>query len=217
MKPSPLEQHQRLLGRRDFLRTAGGGLGAAALASLVPGVAGADAAGSHHRPRARRVIWLFMAGAPSQLDTFDPKPGLVDRFREPLPPSVTQGQRVTAMTRGKEQLVCPSRYTFRPAGQSGVEWCELFPHLAGVADDICVVRTLSTNAINHDPGKTSFCTGSEIPGKPSMGAWLSYGLGSLNKDLPDFVVVPSAFWSGRVNVQALYARLWGSGFLPSRT
>ncbi|MEE3178484.1 MAG: DUF1501 domain-containing protein, partial [Verrucomicrobiota bacterium] len=93
---------------------------------------------------------------------------------------------------------------------------ELLPHLSKVADDLCFIHSFNTNAINHDPGKTSFCTGSEIPGKPSMGAWLSYGLGSLNKDLPDFVVVPSAFWSGRVNVQALYARLWGSGFLPSK-
>jgi hypothetical protein len=93
---------------------------------------------------------------------------------------------------------------------------ELLPNISTVADDICLIHSLKTNAINHDPGKTSFCTGSEIPGKPSMGSWLSYGLGSMNKDLPDYVVMPSAFWSGKVNVQALYARLWGSGFLPSK-
>jgi hypothetical protein len=120
------------------------------------------------------------------------------------------------MTRGKKQLVAPSTFKFAQKGKSGVWMSELLPHTSGLADDLCLVHSFNTNAINHDPGKTSFCTGSEIPGKPSMGAWLSYGLGSLNKDLPDFVVVPSAFWSGRVNVQALYARLWGSGFLPSR-
>ncbi|MDP6111619.1 MAG: DUF1501 domain-containing protein, partial [Planctomycetota bacterium] len=101
-------------------------------------------------------------------------------------------------------------------GQSGVWVSDLLPYLSTVADDLCFVHSMHTDAINHDPGKTSFCTGSEIPGKPSMGAWLSYGLGTMNKDLPDFVVMPSAFWSGRVNVQALYARLWGSAFLPSR-
>ena len=217
MKCSILEEQSRLRTRRAFLRSAGGGLGAAALAALLPGTCQADGLGVHHRPRARRVIWLFMAGAPSQLDTFDPKPGLVELFREPLPPSVTMGQRVTAMTRGKEQLVCPSRYAFSPAGESGVLWCELFPHLAALADDVCVVRTLSTNAINHDPAKNFMCTGSEIPGRASMGAWLSYGLGSMNRDLPDFVVLTSAFWTGGTrNVQGLYHRLWGTGPLPSR-
>ncbi|MDP6503543.1 MAG: DUF1501 domain-containing protein, partial [Planctomycetota bacterium] len=110
----------------------------------------------------------------------------------------------------------PSKFTFSRRGQSGVWVSDLLPYLSTVADDLCFVHSMNTDAINHDPGKTSFCTGSEIPGKPSMGAWLSYGLGTMNKDLPDFVVMPSAFWSGRVNVQALYARLWGSAFLPSR-
>ena len=205
-----------LQSRRMFLQNSGMGLGAAALASLVPRAGGAARPGPHFAPRAKRIIFLFMAGAPSQLDLFDYKPELHKRFKTELPKSVSMGQRVTAMTRGKQQLVAPSRFTFSRQGKSGVWMSELLPHLSQHADDLCLVHSMHTDAINHDPGKTSFCTGSEIPGKPSMGAWLSYGLGSLNKDLPDYVVMPSAFWSGRVNVQALYARLWGSGFLPSR-
>ena len=192
------------------------GLGAAALASLVRKPAFAAPGALRFRPRAKRVIFLFMAGAPSQVDLFDRKPDLHKLFKTELPKSISKGQRVTTMTRGKQQLVAPTMFEFAQQGKSGVWMSELLPHLAGVADDLCFIHSFNTNAINHDPGKTSFCTGSEIPGKPSMGAWLSYGLGSMNKDLPDFVVMPSAFWSGKVNVQALYARLWGSGFLPSK-
>ena len=210
----PLQQLQMIANRRRFLTTTGVGLGTTAFASLIPQVV--RAGGSQVAPRAKRIIFLFMAGAPSQVDLFDYKPGLEDRFKTELPKSVSKGQRVTAMTRGKEQLVAPSAFGFAQQGQSGVWMSELLPHLSAHADKLCFVHSLNTDAINHDPGKTSFCTGSEIPGKPSMGAWLSYGLGSLNKDLPDFVVLPSAFWSGKVNVQALYARLWSSGFLPSK-
>jgi hypothetical protein len=192
------------------------GLGTAALASLVPQLGSAAELGSHHRPRAKRVIFLFMAGAPSQVDLFDYKPDLHKYAGTALPKSISAGQRVTAMTLGKEQLVVPSKFKFGRQGKSGVWMSELLPHLSTMADDLCLIHSLNTNAINHDPGKTSFCTGTEIPGKASMGAWLSYGLGTLNKDLPDFVVMPSARWSGKVNVQALYARLWGSGFLPSK-
>jgi len=204
-----------LQSRRSFLLNTGMGLGTAAMASLFPGFASA-AAPPHFRPKAKRVIFLFMAGAPSQIDMFDPKPELHKRFKEPLPPSISMGQRVTAMTLGKEQLVVPSMFEFERHGKSGMWMSELLPHLSKNADDLCMIHSFQTNAINHDPGKTSFCTGTEIAGSPSIGAWLSYGLGSLNKDLPDFVVMPSARWSGRVNVQALYARLWGSGFLPSK-
>jgi hypothetical protein len=210
-----LEEHNRLQSRRQFLQASGMGLGVTAMASLVPqgGVAGIL---RHHAPTAKRVIFLFMAGAPSQLDLFDYKPGLEKRFKEPLPESVSKGQRVTAMTRGTTQLVAPSMFGFHRRGQNGVWWSDLLPHLSEVADDICVVKSLNTNAINHDPAKTFFCTGSEIPGKASMGAWLSYGLGSMNRDLPDFVVLTSAYWTGGTrNVQGLYSRLWGSGFLPS--
>ena len=212
-----LRQFETLQSRRSFLLNTGMGLGSAALASLVPKVLGSDATLSPNpSAKAKRVIFLFMAGAPSQIDLFDYKPDLHKLFRTELPKSISQGQRVTTMTRGKDQFVAPSMFKFAQQGSSGVWMSELLPHLSTVADDLCLIHSFNTNAINHDPGKTSFCTGSETPGKPSMGAWLSYGLGSLNKDLPDFVVIPSAFWRGKVNVQALYARLWGSGFLPSK-
>ena len=171
----------------------------------------------HFPPKARRVIFLFMAGAPSQLDLFDYKPQLEKQFNEPLPKSVSKGQRVTAMTKGLEQRVAPSMFKFHRAGESGLWMSELLPHLSTVADDLCIIKSTNTDSINHDPGKTLFCTGSEIPGKASLGSWLSYGLGSLNRNLPDFVVLPSAFWTGdQANIQALYSRLWGSGFLPSK-
>ncbi len=202
--------------RRSFLLNSGMGIGASAFASLIAGKGAAAKESPFPKARAKRVIFLFMAGAPSQVDLFDRKPEMHKLFKSKLPKSVSKGQRVTTMTRGHEQLVAPTMFKFSQQGKSGVWMSELLPNLSTVADDICLVHSFNTNAINHDPGKTSFCTGSEIPGKPSMGAWLSYGLGTLNKDLPDFVVMPSAFWSGKVNVQALYARLWGSGFLPSK-
>ena len=211
-----LREHDLLASRRSFLLNTGMGLGATALATLVPQPAAAANFRLKGKPRAKRVIFLFMAGAPSQMDLFDYKPDLHKLFKTELPKSVSQGQRVTAMTRGRQQLVAPTMFKFAQKGKNGVWMSELLPHLSDLADDLCLVHSFNTNAINHDPGKTSFCTGSEIPGQASMGAWLSYGLGSLNKDLPDFVVMPSAFWSGRVNVQALYARLWGSSFLPSK-
>ena len=191
------------------------GIGASAFASLIGGALNKVQA-NEAKPKAKRVIFLFMAGAPSQVDLFDYKPDMHKLFKTKLPKSVSKGQRVTSMTRGREQLVAPTMFKFSQQGKSGVFMSELLPNLSTVADDLCLIHSFNTNAINHDPGKTSFCTGSEIPGKPSMGSWLSYGLGTLNKDLPDFVVMPSAFWSGKVNVQALYARLWGSGFLPSK-
>ena len=210
-----LAKTAELQSRRTFLLNSGMGLGTAAFASLLTRAGAAAQTGLHHPAKAKRVIFLFMAGAPSQVDLFDYKPDLHKLFKTGLPKSVSKGQRVTTMTRGRQQLVAPSTFKFARQGKSGIWMSELLPHLSSTADDLCMVHSFNTNAINHDPGKTSFCTGSEIPGKPSMGAWLSYGLGSLNRDLPDFVVIPSAFWSGRVNVQALYARLWGSGFLPS--
>ena len=202
--------------RRSFLLNSGMGIGASAFASLIASKGAAAKEPSLSKARAKRVIFLFMAGAPSQVDLFDYKPEMHKLFKTKLPKSISKGQRVTTMTRGREQLVAPTMFKFSQQGKSGVWMSELLPNISTLADDICLVHSFNTNAINHDPGKTSFCTGSEIPGKPSMGSWLSYGLGTLNKDLPDFVVMPSAFWSGKVNVQALYARLWGSGFLPSK-
>ena len=211
-----LEDHNRLQARRQFLKTSGMGLGATALASLLPQNSMAQPA-ADRPPRAKHVIFLFMAGAPSQIDLFDYKPELGKLFKQPLPESISMGQRVTAMTKGKTQLVAPSMFKFHRKGQNGIWMCELLPHLSEVADDLCIINSMHTNAINHDPAKTFICTGSEIPGKASMGAWLSYGLGSMNRDLPDFIVLTSAYWTGGTrNVQALYSRLWGSGFLPSK-
>ena len=218
-----LQQLETLQNRRRFLRNTGVGLGTAASAALLGNqvansaeISSGNSTGVHFRARAKRIIFLFMAGAPSHVDLFDYKPDLHKYFKQELPKSVSNGQRVTAMTRGKQQLVQPTMFNFHQRGQSGVWMSELLPHLSSCADQLCFLNSMHTDAINHDPGKTSFCTGSEIAGKPSMGAWLSYGLGSMNQDLPNFVVMPSAFWSGKVNVQGLYARLWGSGFLPSQ-
>jgi hypothetical protein len=227
-----IEQFHTLTNRRRFLTNSGMGLGASALGSLLAGTQMAAAApfaaaqdtphatglphGCHHAPKAKRVIFLFMAGAPSQVDLFDYKPQLKEQFRKPLPPSVSNGQRVTAMTKGQAQLIAPSKFSFEQKGESGQWMSELLPHLGTQVDKLCFIDSMHTESINHDPGKTAFSTGSEIPGKPSMGAWLSYGLGTLNRDLPDYIVMPSAYWSGKVNVQALYSRLWGSGFLPSK-
>nr|WP_146389913.1 DUF1501 domain-containing protein [Allorhodopirellula solitaria] len=212
--------------RRRFLTNAGMGLGTAAMASLLSQSANARGSaapgasnlphGCHHTPKAKRVIFLFMAGGPSQMDLFDYKPNLDKFFKQELPASVSQGQRVTAMTKGQSQLIASTKFKFARAGESGLWMSELLPHLSTQADKLCFIDSMNTDSINHDPGKTLFSTGSEIPGKPSMGAWLSYGLGTLNKDLPDYVVMPSAFWGGKVNVQGLYSRLWGSGFLPSK-
>ncbi len=214
----PIDSYQAVQSRRQFLNRSSVGLGAAVLGSLAARQGRAGALGAtHFAPRAKRVIFLFMAGAPSQVDLYDYKPGLAEKFKEPLPPEVRDGQRVTAMTRNAAHLIQPSMFKFAQHGEGGLYMCELLPHLAAVADDLCLIKSMHTDAINHDPGKTLICTGSQIPGKPSLGAWLSYGLGSLNRDLPDFIVLNSAFWSGdQANVQALYSRLWGTGFLPSK-
>ena len=215
---TPFQQFNNRQNRRQFLRTSAMGLGAAAVGSLASKASAATLKdGAHFPAKAKRVIFLFMAGAPSQLDLFDYKPNLHDQFNKPLPESVSNGQRVTAMTRGAKQLIQPSKFKFSRRGKSGIFMSELLPHLSGVVDDLCFIKSMNTDAINHDPAKTLFCTGSEIAGKASLGAWLSYGLGRMNEDLPDFVVLSSAFWTGgKGNVQALYSRLWGSGYLPSK-
>ena len=214
----PVHQLETLQTRRRFLKFSAMGLGAAVFGSMPMKGSGLNTVrGTHFAPKAKRVIFLFMAGAPSQLDLFDYKPDLHKQFNQPLPKSVSMGQRVTAMTKGRDQIVAPSMFSFSPKGQNGVYMSELLPHLSNVVDDLCIIKSTHTDAINHDPAKTMFCTGSQIPGKASMGSWLSYGLGSMNKNLPDFMVLNSAFWTGGTgNVQALYSRLWGSGFLPSK-
>ncbi len=214
----PIQEYQTLQSRRSFLRHSAMGLGAAVFGSMPTRGSGLTSpGGTHFTPKAKRVIFLFMAGAPSQLDLFDYKPDLHKQFNKPFPKSVSMGQRVTAMTKGRDQIVAPSMFKFTPQGQNGIHMCELLPHLSKKADDLCIIKSTHTDAINHDPAKTIFCTGSQIPGKASLGSWLSYGLGSMNKNLPDFMVLNSAFWTGGTgNVQALYSRLWGSGFLPSK-
>ena len=199
--------------RRTFLGGVGGALGLTALNSLL--AYETDSAVSHFAPKAKRVIYLFQSGAPSQLELFDYKPELEKRRGTDLPESIRQGQRLTGMTAGQDKFpVVPSMFKFARHGQSGATISELLPHLAGVADELCFIKSLSTEAINHDPAVTFLTTGAQLAGRPSLGAWLSYGLGSENKDFPAFVAMVSR-GTGRPNDQPLYDRLWGSGFLPS--
>ena len=166
----------------------------------------------HFQPRARRMIWLFQSGGPSQIDLFDPKPLLNQRHGEELPASIRMGQRLTAMSGNQSSLpLVGSPFQFATHGESGAQISELLPHTAAIADKLCIVRSLHTRAINHDPAITFVQTGSEIAGRPSIGAWLSYGLGAGNPDLPASIAMVSQNKSG----QPLYARLWGAGFLPS--
>ena len=197
--------------RRHFFGRTAAGLGGLALA----GLAGADGLSTlpHFRPRARRVIYLFQSGGPSHIDLWDDKPRLREAHGEPLPDSIRRAQRLTAMSANQASIpLAGSPFAFAPAGDNGLLVSELLPHTAGIVDDLCVVRSMYTEAINHDPAMTFFQTGSEIAGRPSLGAWLSYGLGSTNQNLPGFVVLVSAGKGG----QPLYSRLWGSGFLESR-
>ena len=219
------------LTRRHFFSRASAGLGCAALASLeaqrsfagapsTPAATNQTVGGlpslPHHAPKARRAIYLFMSGAPSQMDMWDYKPTMEDWFDKDLPDSIRQGQRLTTMTSGQARFpIAPSIYKFAPHGQAGTLVSELLPHTAGVVDDLAVVKSMWTEAINHDPAITYICTGNQLPGKASLGSWLSYGLGSENENLPAFMVM-TATWTGRKDAQALYNRLWGNGFLPSK-
>jgi hypothetical protein len=206
--------------RRQFLGRTATGIGVAALASLLnPRLFGAPGSEKlllpHFAPRAKRIIWLTQAGAPSQLDLFDYKPDLRARFKEELPESIRGGQRLTGMTSNQKTLpIAPSLFEFKQHGKSGVWLSELLPHTARIVDEICVIRSLNTEAINHDPAMTFLQTGSQQAGRPSLGAWLSYGLGSENQNLPTFVVMISRP-SGPTNAQPLHERMWGAGFLPS--
>jgi hypothetical protein len=221
-----LSDRRLLLTRRQLFGRGAMGVGIAALAALLSedrlsaeserGAGGGLPGVLQSRPRARRVIYLFQSGAPSQLDLFDYKPGLDSRRGEELPDSVRRGQRLTTMTSTQASFpLVPSRFRFAHHGASGAWLSELLPHTAGVVDDLCFIRSMHTEAINHDPAITFFQTGAQLAGRPSIGAWLSYGLGSENRDLPSFVVLVSQ-GSGNPADQPLYDRLWGSGFLPSR-
>ncbi len=209
------------MNRRDFFGRFGLGLGGAALGTLS--ALDAHAAGAspfagilsagHLPAKAKRVIYLFMSGGPSQLELFDHKPELVRRNGEDLPDSVRMGQRLTGMSANQATLpMAGSVFGFQRHGRSGSWISELLPWTAKVADDLCIVRSLHTEAINHDPAITFFQTGSQIAGRPSFGSWMSYGLGSANQNLPAFVVLIS---KDRID-QPLYSRLWGNGFLPSQ-
>ncbi len=229
----PLWEQRFLETRRQFFGRAAAGIGVAALASVIDpraiasplltapdGGAGIGGMGGipgvpHFAPRAKRVIYLFQSGAPSQLDLFDYKPAMRARFDEDLPESIQMGQRLTTMTSGQARFpVAPTIFNFKQRGESRAWVSELMPHTAGIVDDLTFIKTVHTEAINHDPGITYIQTGHQQPGRASMGAWVSYGLGSENRDLPGFVVLISQGSSKRPS-QALFSRLWGTGFLPS--
>ena len=203
------------ISRRSFLARSGYGLGAAAL-SVLGEPAAATKSFPNFEPKVRRVIFLFQSGGPSHLDLFDEKPLLRDRYLEDIPESVFGGQRITGMVAAQDRLpVMPSKYSFARHGQSGMALSELLPHTGKIADKICLIRSAHTEAINHDPAITFFQTGSQLPGRPSMGAWVDYGLGGANANLPTFVVLNSVASEGSAG-QGLLARLWGAGFLPSK-
>ena len=212
-----MNSNERLLSmtRRHFFGKAGSGVGVAALSSLM----GEEVLGEevpHLAAKAKRVIYLFQSGGPSQMELFDYKPRLKDLAKTELPDSIRGGQRLTGMTSTQTSFpVAPSLFQFAQHGNSGAWVSELMPHLAKVSDEICFIKSMYTEAINHDPAVTFFQTGFQIAGRPSIGAWLSYGLGSENKDLPAFVVMISQ-GSGNPNDQPLADRQWGSGFLPTK-
>jgi hypothetical protein len=223
----PISEFRLLETRRHFFGRAAAGIGTAALASLLnPKLFAEQAAPApqtfgtlpalHMPPKAKRVIWLFMADGPSQLDLFDYKPKMQEMFDKDLPDSVRNGQRITTMTSGQARFpVAPSLFKFQQYGQQGAWISELLPNIGSIVDDIAIIKTMNTEAINHDPAITYIQTGSQLPGRPSLGAWLSYGIGSPNQGLPAFVVLHSR-WSSKSASQALFSRLWGAGFLPTK-
>ncbi|MEX1040076.1 MAG: DUF1501 domain-containing protein [Pirellulaceae bacterium] len=203
--------------RRQFLQQMGTGFGSLALAGMLAQESAASSADAalatlHHKPTAKRVIFLFQAGGPSQMDLLDHKPVLNERHGEQLPDSVRQGQRLTGMSGNQSSIpLVGSPFKFAQHGESGMWLSDILPHTAKIVDDICVVHSVHSEAINHGPGVTFMQTGSQLPGRPSMGSWLTYGLGTANEDLPGFVVLITKDKTG----QPLAARLWGNGFLPS--
>ncbi|MEL6108233.1 MAG: DUF1501 domain-containing protein [Planctomycetota bacterium] len=217
MRQSPVNNDSMRLGRRSFLGQIGLNFGAlAAYAMLGDEVSARELQGliPHFAPRAKRVIFLTQSGGPSQIELFDHKPELPKFAGTELPDSVRQGQRLTGMTKGKPQLVLPSIARFNRHGECGARVGEWLPHIGSIADEICFVKSMVTDEINHAPAMTKFLTGHQIPGRPSFGCWASYGLGSMNRNLPDYVVLLSRM--KRPSDQPLYDHYWGSGFLPSR-
>lgn len=219
---SPLIDKLTLQTRRHFFKLSGLSLGGAALSSLLArdAVAAGELPPAFRRiaPKAKRAIYLFMSGAPAQHDLFDYKPGMKEWFDKDLPDSIRQGQRLTTMTSGQKRFpIAPTKYAFeRVENNAGGAWMsELLPYTKKMAKDLCIIKSMHTEAINHDPAITYICTGNQLPGRASLGSWLSYGLGSINDNLPSFVVL-NATWSAKRDAQAIYNRLWGSGPLPSK-
>ena len=211
---SEIESTLLQISRRTALRTVGGGLGSIALGSLL-GDESASVSGLHHNAMAKRVIYLFQSGGPSQLDLFDHKPALAKFHGKDIFAHVEKAGRLTGFTnQHKIHPVINTRYAFGQHGECGSWTSELLPHMSKIVDDVCTIRSVSTKPVNHDPAMTFMQTGHNLPGRPGMGAWLSYGLGTMNHNLPDFVVLVSRGDLG--NMQPLNARLWGNGFLPGR-
>jgi hypothetical protein len=212
-------EFERDLGvtRRQFFGKSATGIGIAALAGLLSKEAGASVAGvPHFAPKAKRVVVLWQGGAPSHLDLFDDKPNLESLRGTDLPESVRKNARLSTMTSGLKKFpILPAHKPFKSYGKSGMRLSELLPHLGSVADELCLINSMHTEAVNHAPGVTFMMTGSQIPGRPSMGAWATYGLGSMNEDLPSFVVMTSTD-VGKTCGQLFYDYYWGSGFLPSK-
>lgn len=214
----PFETHRRHLTRRQFFGRSAGGIGAAVLGSLLrqDGLGAERSVLTDFAPRAKRVIVLWQGGAPSQVDLFDHKPGLEKLRLQELPESVRSGTRLSTMTSGQKKFpILPAIKPFRRCGESGLWLSEMIPHTGAIADDICLIRSMHTEAVNHAPGVTFFLTGSQVPGRPSLGAWTTYGLGSLTSDLPAFVVMTSSDREKSCG-QLFFDHYWGSGFIPSR-
>lgn len=215
----PLLNSDHLIDRRKFLNIGARGMGAMGLASLAqPGMLNAAGPGAmgepHFKPKAKRVIYLFFSGGPSHIDMYDYKPAMRKIHGIELPDSIRNGQRITGMTSGQKSFPCVApMFEFKQHGQSGGYFSEILPNVASIADEISLIRSVNTEAINHDPAITYINTGTQQLGHPSMGAWLNYGLGSPSDNLPGYIVMIS---KGRGGSQALYSRLWGSGFLPSK-
>jgi len=229
-----LQEVERMMDRRNFLTKSSLGIGALAMGSLLNADSAWGAMGKeidpkntadilaqyntnrlglpHHLPKAKRIVYLFQSGGPSQLDMWDYKPKLSNMFGQDLPPSVRQGQRLTGMSADQTVFpIAPSIMNFKQYGESRTWVSELMPHTAEMVDDLCFIKSMQTDAINHDPAITFLQTGHQLPGKPSIGSWLSYGLGSDNDNLPTFITLVTKNMSG----QPLYSRLWGNGFLPT--
>lgn len=217
----PRRELELLITRRQLFGRTATGIGTAALASLIAPEALASPTNTklngalkvlHFAPKAKRVIYLLQSGAPSHIDLFDYKPQMKKHYGIELPASIRMGQRITGMTSGQTSFpVAPTIFNFKQYGKNGTYLSELLPHTGEIMDDICIIKSLHTEAINHDPAITYIQTGSQQPGRPSLGSWLSYGLGSENENLPAYVVLISK----TISDQPLFNRLWGSGFLPS--